>query len=89
MLTIETQTGDSVTVGAMRLVPIARSVRLQLGRISLAWTRAIGVSARSGDQETKIPIRDLTRRLQLAILGAGLLGALLLKRAGRRRRAVE
>ncbi len=85
MLTIETRSGDAITAGDVHLVPIARSVRLKLGSGALTWSRAIGVSARSAGSETLVPIRDRTRRLQLAILGAGLVGSLLLWLAGRRR----
>ncbi len=80
MLTIETQAGDPIVAGSVRLVPIARSLRLELGRGTVVWNRPIAVSA-----GPVVPIRDHTRRLQLMILGAGLVGSLLLRLAGRRR----
>ncbi len=86
MFASQIQTGEPITVGEVRLAPVARSMRLELGWGVVAWNRAVGVSVRSGDGETMVPIRDRTRRLQLAILGAGLLGSLLLRVSGRRRR---
>ena len=89
MLAIETHTAEPIAAGELRLVPIARSARLELGRVSLTWNRAVGLTAESAGGETTVPIRDLTRRLQLAILGAGLLGSLLLRRRRRSRRGTE
>ncbi len=87
MLAFETKTGDPIVAGGVRLVPTARAMRVTLGRISLAWTRPIGVTVESGDHESsRMPIRDGTRCWQLAILGAGLLGSLVLGLAGRRRK---
>ncbi len=96
MSILETQAGDPIVAGGVRLVPIARSLRLRLGPFMVVWNRAIGVLVRSAaggpsGTETLVPVRDRTRRLQLAILGAGLLGALLLgigaRRANGRRRS--
>lgn len=84
MFNLETRTGDPIDAGGATLVPIAKSMHLELGRGAVVWNRAIGVSIDS--RETILPIHDRTRRLQLAILGAGLLGSLLLWLAGRRRR---
>ncbi len=86
MLTIETQSGEAIDAGSLRLVPVARSWRLKLGWLGLVWNRASRVTVFSDGQETTIPVRDETRRLQLILLGAGALGALWLWLAGRRRR---
>ncbi len=87
MFNLETRTGQPIAAGGTHLVPIAKSMRLELGRGALVWNRAIGVAVGSR-RETILPIHDRTRRLQLAILGAGVLGSLLLWLAGRRRHSV-
>ncbi len=90
VLRIETRAGAPIVAGDVRLTPIARSVRLDLGRGALVWSRAIGVSARSareasgGLPETLVPIRDLIRRLQLALRGGALGGARVVMFSGRR-----
>ncbi len=97
MVTIETRIGAPIAAGATSVVPIARSVRLELGSAAMAWTRAVGVTVlpalggptRSDGGETELPIHDLTRRWQLALLGAGLLGSLALWLGGRRRRVLK
>ena len=86
MLTIETRAGDSIPCGELSLVPIARSVRLDLGRGAwVQWNRAVGLAVESSQRRTVVPIRDRTRQMQLAVLGAGLLGSLFLWLAARRR----
>ncbi len=88
MFNLETRTGDPIAAGGVQLVSIARSMRLTFGHGAVIWNRPIGVSVTGGERpgETLVPIHDRTRRLQLAILGAGFLGSLLLALAGRRRR---
>lgn len=66
-------------------MPISRSVRLEWRRGGLIWNRPLGVLVRAGGRETRVPIRDRTRRTQLALLGAGLVGSLVLRLVGRRR----
>ncbi len=87
MLTIETQIGDEVVAGELRLAPVARSLRLMLRKVGLVWNRPVGVVVRdaAGD-ETLVRIRDLTRRVQLALLAAGVLGSAVLWRRLHHRR---
>ncbi len=113
MFSIETQTGETIVAGEARLVPVARSLCLNLGRGGLVWNRAIGLRLeaegretgvrqtgvrqtgvrqtgvrQTGVRQTMVPIRDRTRQLQLAFLGLGLVGSLILRLAGGRRRTV-
>ncbi len=83
---IETQIGDEVVAGDLRLAPISRSLRLVLRNGGLVWNRPLGVVVRdAAGGEALVKIRDLTRRVQLALLGAGILGSIILwRRRGRR-----
>jgi hypothetical protein len=68
-------------VGDMRIVPLARSVRIQPGRLpfGLIWNRPLAVAWRSADgQQHMLPIRDVTRGRQLMLLGLGLAASLLI-----------
>ena len=85
MFAIETRSGDPIDAGGTTLVPVARSVRLQLRGGGVIWNRPVGVLVDGG--ETLVPICDRTRQLQLALLGAGLAGALILRWIRRRRAA--
>jgi hypothetical protein len=77
---IETQAGQSIQTGKLRLTPFARSVSLRLPGFpgGIIWNRptAVLVQHENGDEQL-LPVQDITRRQQLALLGAGLLGAVL------------
>lgn len=85
----ETRAGEPVQVGGARIIPFARSLRLQIpGRTAgLVWNRPVSVLVQYADGSEKIlPIYDLTRLAQLGLLTAGLLAPLLIWRARRSRR---
>ncbi len=94
MLAIETRTGAPIAAGEVRLVPVARSWRLETGWGGLVWNRPAGVLVEQagvtpeGSRRSRgmVPIRDWTRRWQLALLGAGLAGSLALRLRRRQRR---
>ncbi len=87
MFSNKTHTGDVIVAGELRLVPIARSSRLKLGRCTLVWNRAVGLRVEAGDGEISVPIRDRTRQLQLAILGLALAGSIIPRLLASRRRS--
>ena len=80
-LQIENRAGNPVTTGGTRIIPFAQSVRLDLPGLpgGVVWNRPLSVLAVSanGDEQV-IRIVDATRRIQIALLAAGLLGGLLL-----------
>ncbi len=97
MIVIETRTGDPIAAGDVWLVPVARSWRLDLGRVGLVWNRPAGVLVEvaggvtpKGRQpsDAALPIRDWTRRWQLALFAAGLAGSLALWLGRPRRRSL-
>ena len=85
---IETREGTPIPVGNLQLTPLSRAIRLQLGRlpIGLVWNRPLAVRVCTPDgQIQELPVQDVTRRTQLALLGVGLIGALLIWLARPRR----
>jgi len=87
-MTFSTRSGDALAAGGRVLVPLARSTRLGSSRagVALAWSRPWGVLVAEGATTRLVRVRDVTRRLQLGILAAGLVAALLLRGRGSRRR---
>ena len=81
-LTYETHAGEPVRAGRRRLTPFSKVLRIQIpGGPSggLVWNRPIGVLVREADgQETMLHVRDTTRIVELLLIGAGLLGSLVL-----------
>lgn len=78
---VETTAGRPIRAAGQVLVPLARVVRLRLPLLhgGVIWNRPIAVLVRSEDgSEYEVPIHDVTRRVQLLALAAGLLGSLLI-----------
>ena len=76
----ETTAGEPVEVDDLTIYPVARSYRVKMPVVygGLIWNRplAVIVEDKSGNRQV-LPIIDRTRRLQIAIFSAGLVGALL------------
>ena len=83
---VSTRAAARVAAGDRTLVPLARTwiARLPVFGGALVWSRPFGVVVRAGSERGFLRVRDHTRRAQLAILGAALVGALLGRRARRR-----
>ena len=80
MFVQQTSAGEPITVGNLKVFPVARSYRMNFpgGQGGMLWNRPLGVIVedQQGKRQT-IPVRDKTRRMQVAILAAGFLGSLL------------
>ena len=73
---LENHAGDPVQIGELELIPVSQAARLQIAGLNLIWNRPASVIVRREDgQQTTLPVHDTTRRAQLILLGAGLLGA--------------
>jgi hypothetical protein len=76
----QTSSGDPISVGDLNVYPVARSYRMIFpgGQGGMVWSKPLGVIVEDqhGSRQT-IPLPDVTRRLQVAILLAGFLGSLL------------
>jgi len=78
---IRTNVGKAININGSTIVPIARSVHIRLPWVpgGIIWNRPVAVLVRHSDgTEYTLPVHDVTRRLQVLILTAGALGALLL-----------
>jgi hypothetical protein len=87
ILSYETQAGQPIRHGNVTLVPFARTLRFRLPwhfpgvnwGFGLAWSRPVSVLAVTDDgQEQVIPVRDVTRQVQLGLVGACLGMAILI-----------
>jgi hypothetical protein len=79
----EQKAGDPMIVGDFRIIPFAQTLRLHFPRWRLGgliWNRpsSVMVITRDGEEQV-LPIHDVTRRVQLSLLGAGILSVLLIR----------
>jgi hypothetical protein len=73
--------GEAMHVGNLEITPLARVMKIQLPgkHAGLIWNRPQAVVVRTPDgQENALPVIDVTRVTVWAILGAGLIGALII-----------
>lgn len=77
---IETHAGEPVRAGQTRLIPFVQTARLTFpGAGGFAWHRPTAVVAHTPDgRELVLPVPDVTRQAQVALLGLGVLGAFLI-----------
>ncbi|GMR11807.1 MAG: hypothetical protein BMS9Abin28_2652 [Anaerolineae bacterium] len=71
--------GQSIKLGDGEVTPYSRATIVQIPGISggLVWNRPAGVLVmRSDGSEADLPIRDVTRIAQIALLTIGALGGL-------------
>jgi hypothetical protein len=88
MIHVETTAGEPISVDEREIVPIARSVRVQMPllRGGLIWNRPVAVVVRAANgQEYELPVRDVTRRAQLFVVAVGILSSFLMWLVLRRR----
>jgi hypothetical protein len=75
----QTYTGDPITAGDIRLRPQSQALTIRLGKgFGLVWNRPIAVLVEHGEDMERIPIIDVTRVAQLAMLGLGSVVTMLL-----------
>jgi hypothetical protein len=81
MLDYETRAGEPIIFGRWMIIPFARPLRIQAPRslVGLIWNRPSSVTVISaGGQEQVLPVPDVTRQIQIALLGAGIIGSILI-----------
>lgn len=79
-LQVETRAGEPIPAGDTTIVPLAKSYQFRFpGKVGgVIWNRPASVVVQTAlGQEYILPIRDVTRRAQFAIIGSGLLAGLL------------
>jgi hypothetical protein len=68
----ETHAGQPIKHGDIKIIPMARSLTIQIPGLpgGLIWNRPISVITQMPDgQEQVIPVQDITRQVQMGILG--------------------
>lgn len=78
LITYENIAGDPIFAGNVKIIPFARVLRLRNPwwvNWGLVWNRPVSVLVvRADGQEQVLPVRDLTRWIQISLLAAGFLG---------------
>lgn len=81
LVQIENRVGTPSEAHDMLIIPITQVVRGWLPGMlgGFIWNRPHHLMVRTGDDEYHIlPVDDVTRRIQLTLLGVGLVGSLLI-----------
>ncbi len=85
----QTVSGEAVTVGDVTVVPQSQALMLRWGRYGgLVWNRPAGILVERGGQTERIPIVDVTRAVQLGLLGLCLIVCMVAFVVSTRRRRV-
>ncbi|HEX7974047.1 MAG TPA: hypothetical protein VF498_06540 [Anaerolineales bacterium] len=82
LLTIETRSGQPLQVGRASLTPFSQSWQFRIPAISggLIWNRPVSVLVTDANgREQVIRVPDVTRQVQLALIGACALAAIFLR----------
>ena len=85
---VETRAGEPITVGDSKVVPLAKVAQLKIPGWfgGVIWNRPVAVVVQTeGDEEQVVPVIDVTRVAQLAIVGSGLFIILMTWLQARRR----
>ena len=80
LFTIETSPGETIQAGSNQITPFSQAVKFTLpgSRGGLIWNRPVSVLVQGEDgSEQALPVVDVTRIVQLALLGIGLAGGIL------------
>jgi hypothetical protein len=77
-----TQAGKIQHLGEITILPFAKTLRINFPapNVIFFWTRPTAILYRTPDGAERIfPIRDITRKAQLFLLGFGLVGSILIR----------
>jgi hypothetical protein len=68
--------GETVTVGDVRVTPHAQALILRVPGGAIIWNRPVAVVVERAGQVQRLPIFDVTRCLELALIGLVVLVAI-------------
>ncbi|MEJ2209000.1 MAG: hypothetical protein P8129_08195 [Anaerolineae bacterium] len=68
MIHLETHWGEPVSAGDVEIVPQSRALTVRWPWGGYVWNRPVGVLVRRGGEEERVPIVDVTRVAQAALL---------------------
>lgn len=89
MVRVRTLSGEPVIVAGVTVIPQARALVVRTRFGGLVWTRPVAVLVRRAGRVDRVPIVDVTRRVQLGLLIATTVAAVTLTALRRRRRRRE
>ena len=72
MVQLQTVSGDPVAVGDVTLTPQQQALAIRWPKGGFVWNRPLAVLVERDGQTERIPVVDVTRTAQLALLGASL-----------------
>lgn len=72
MIRWQTISGDKTTIGDVTITPQAQTFTIRLPYGGLVWNRPVAVLVERGGQTERISIVDITRVIQLGLLGLSL-----------------
>jgi len=84
----EIQRGTPVAAGGSQVTPVTKTLCIPLPGIAggLIWNRPFAVEVRTAEgEEWSLPVPDVTRQAQIALLVMGLIGVLLIGLVSRKR----
>lgn len=84
----EIKRGEPVTAGGTQVTPLTKTLCIPFPGIAggLIWNRPFAVEVRTTDgKEWSLPVPDVTRQAQIALLVMGLIGVLLIGLVSRKR----
>ena len=84
----EIKRGETVFTGGTQVTPLTKTLCILVPGITggLIWNRPFAVEVRTADgEEWSLPVQDVTRQAQIALLVMGLIGVLLIGLVSRKR----
>jgi hypothetical protein len=84
----EIQRGKPISAGEMQITPLTKAFELPIPSIfgGLFWYRPYAVEVRTAEGKVwSLPVQDITRQAQIALLAMGLIGVLLIGLVSRKR----
>jgi hypothetical protein len=73
----QTLCGGQVTVGDVNLTPESRALIVRWPQGGLVWVRPVALVVERGEEQERVLIADVTRELQLGLLGLAIIAAML------------
>lgn len=72
MLKWQTVLGDKITIGDVTVTPQSQALTIRWPNGGFVWNRPAAVLVERGEQKERVPIVDVTRIVQLGLLGLSL-----------------
>ena len=73
MVEWKTVSGDKVTVGDISLTPVAQALIVRCAHGGLVWNRPVALLVERDGHTQRVPIVDVTRLVQIGLLGLTLI----------------